>query len=187
MNEVLLAVRKEAKERKPEFIRQDYPKRMKVHSKWRKPKGLHSKIRHHFKGRRKMPSPGYKSPRNVKGLHSSGLEIVSVFSSNDIKKIINGQEGAVIAKSTGMKKRLEMLKIAKELGVAVLNLNVDEQIKKIEELMSSKKGKAAKETKKEESKAAKENREKIKTESLSDKQKKEEEKKERDKVLTKKV
>ena len=52
MNQTLLNVRKEMKERKPEFIRQDNPKRMKLNYKWRKPKGVHSKIRHHFKGRR---------------------------------------------------------------------------------------------------------------------------------------
>src|SRR3989344_99091 len=85
MNQTLLNVRKEMKERKPEFIRQDNPKRMKLNYKWRKPKGVHSKIRHHFKGRRKMPSPGFKSPAAVRGLHSTGLEMVKKARELDVR------------------------------------------------------------------------------------------------------
>src|SRR3989344_9388886 len=98
MTESLLEIRKELKERKPEFIRQDNPKRKKLNYKWRKPKGIHSKIRHHFKGRRKMPSPGYKSPRKVKGLHSSGLKMIHVFSASDASKIRKETEGIIIPK-----------------------------------------------------------------------------------------
>jgi len=181
----LLELRTQMKEKKPEFIRQDNPKRMKVNYKWRKPKGIHSKIRHHFKGRRKMPSPGYKSPRKVKGMHDSGVEIISVWSIDDVKKIKRESQGAVISKSVGMKKRLEILKKAKELNVSILNLNVDEQIKKIEDLVSSKKKKDTKEKKTEikekEGKKAKELKEQ------SGEKSKEMDKKEKDKILTKKV
>ncbi len=190
MNQTLLEIRNSLKERKPEFIRQDNPKRMKLNYKWRKPKGIHSKIRHHFKGRRKMPSPGYKSPAEVSGLHSSGLKIVRVFSLDDVSKIKNGAEGIVISKSVGSKKRLELLKKAKELNITVLNLNAEEHIKKIEDMISSKKSKTAKEAKKEvKEKHVKE----IKEQKEEDKQaasgetKKEAEKKEKDKLLTKRV
>src|SRR3989338_8268748 len=87
----LLELRTRIKERKPDFIRQDNPKRMKENDKWRKQKGIHSKIRHKFKGRRKMPSPGYKSPRKVKGLHHSGLKMIHVFSASDASKIRKGR------------------------------------------------------------------------------------------------
>lgn len=187
----LLELRNKIKDRKPEFIRQDNPKRMKLSYKWRKPKGIHSKIRHHFKGRRKMPSPGYKSPRNVKGIHTSGLRMINVSSVEDIKKIKKESEGAIITKSVGMKKRLEILKKAKELDVKVLNLNVDERITKIEGLINSKKKKEVKETKKEQIKEKKETKiSESKEDSLqkkSDDEKKEADKKEKDKILTKKV
>ena len=200
MNQTLLQVRKELKERKPVFIRQDNPKRMKLNYKWRKPKGIHSKIRHKFKGRRKMPSPGYKSPIEVKGLHSTGLKILNVHSVDEITKLNPKTEGAVIANSVGTKKRLEILRKAKELDVKVLNLNADEYIKKIEDFLSLKK-KGKKETKKEEKKEAKEKKSKEqKQEALSDEDKKEsnaselvrtrsqfDEKIERDRILTKKV
>ena len=174
MTSSLLEVRKELKERKPVFIRQDYGRRKRINSKWRKPKGIHSKIRHHFKGRRKMPSPGYKSPIAVKGLHSSGLKIVNVYSVDNIKKIKNQSEGAIIAKSVGFKKRLDILKKAKELNVNILNLNIDDQIKRIEEFINSKKKKEAKEIKKEEiKKEPKETKEKKEETKLADASKKE--------------
>ena len=183
----LLELRTKIKDKKPEFIRQDYGRRKRIKAIWRKPKGIHSKIRHHFKGRRKMPSPGYKSPVKVRGIHASGLKIVNISSPDDIKLIKKESEGIVIAKSVGTKKRFEILKKAKELQVQVLNLNVDEQIKKIEDKLNLKKKtevKAAREASKEQKDAKKEPE---KTTALTDEQKKEAEKKEKDKILTKKV
>src|SRR3989338_6729093 len=194
MIERLLEIRNGIKERKPDFIRQDHQRRKRLGRKlkWKKPKGIHSKIRHKFKGRRKMPSPGYKSPRKVKGMHSSGLKTINIFSVDDLTKIKKENEGIILSKNVGIKKKYEILKKAKELNVTVLNLNVDEQIKKIEDFISSKK-KAEKETKKqeakkEESKEKKEIKEtKEKEHELTHKDKKEYEKKEKDKLLTKKV
>ena len=188
----LLAVRKELKERKPVFIRQDNPKRRKLNDKWRKPKGIHSKIRHHFKGRRKMPSPGYKSPRQVKGLHSSGMAVTVVHSVDEISKIKKETHGAVIAKSVGTKKKLEILKAAKKNNIQILNINIDDAIKKIEDFVSLKSAKKIEikkeEPKEKEGKKQKEKKEqKEKDNPLSDEEKKEAEKKERDKLLTKKV
>lgn len=186
MNQTLLNVRKEMKERKPEFIRQDNPKRMKLNYKWRKPKGVHSKIRHHFKGRRKMPSPGYKSPAAVKGLHSTGLEMVRVFSAGEVSKINKSTQGIIVPRTAGRKRKLEILKKAKELNVQVLNLNTDESIQKIENFMKSKSQKKAQAKKEEKKPEAKEKPKEKQEEKLTDEQRKEAEKKERDKVLTQK-
>ena len=86
-----------------------------------------------------------------------------------------------------MKKRLEILKKAKELQIRVLNLNADEQIKKIENKLNLRKKtevKAAREPSKEKKDAKKEPE---KTTALTDEQRKEAEKKEKDKILTKKA
>ncbi|MBI2654666.1 50S ribosomal protein L32e [Candidatus Woesearchaeota archaeon] len=182
----LLELRKELKGRKPEFIRQDYGKRKKLSMKWRKPKGIHSKIRHHFKGRRKMPSPGYKSPLKARGLHSLGLKMVKVNSVEDLSKIKKENQGVVISKTVGNKKRYLIMKKAKELEINVLNLNIDEQIKKIEEFLKSKKGKIA-EDRKEKPKEDKESKKEQKETEMTDEQKKEADKKEKDRVLIKRV
>ena len=190
----LLELRSKIKSKKPEFIRQDYQRRMRLGRKlkWRKPKGIHSKIRHHFKGRRKMPSPGYKSPREVRGLHASGLAMVMGFSVDDVKKIKNGSEGIVIPGNVGMKKRLEILRKAKEFDVKILNMSIDDGIKKIENFINSKKKsdakevkKEAKETKKEEPKEQRESEKS--SEKLTEEQRKKADKREKDKLLTKKA
>lgn len=199
-NSVLLGVRREMKERKPEFIRQDNPKRKKLNYKWRKPKGIHSKIRHHFKGRRKMPSPGYKSPAAVKGLHSTGLEMVRVFSVDEVSKIKKESQGIIVSGTVGKRKKLEILRKAKELNLAVFNLKIDESIQKIEDFLSSK-AKGKKEAKTKEAQGTqsvsgpqksegffREKKEEQKAkESLTEEEKKESEKKEKDRILTKKV
>ena len=188
----LLELRAKIKEKKPDFIRQDYQRRKRIGRKlkWVKPKGVHSKIRHKFKGWRKMPSPGYKSPVIVKSLHTSGLRIVLVSSLNDMKKINAIKEGAVISGSVGMRKRLDILRKAKELKVTILNLNANEQIKKIEEFVSMKKKTAKKEEEKKAKAVKKEEisgvpAEPAKPAELTDEQKKEIEKEEKDKLLTK--
>jgi large subunit ribosomal protein L32e len=201
----LLELRNKIKNRKPEFIRQDYHRRIRINRKWRRPKGLHSKIRHHFKGRRKMPSPGYKSPVKVKGLHKSGLKFVIVSSSKELLKVNKNSEGIVIAKGTGMKKRLEILRNSKELGITVFNFSIDESIKKIEEKIALRKKKDVKEIKKEAPKKKEPAQEKVgkepekiedksvkkteaeKPESALDEDRKSADKREKDKILTKKV
>ena len=187
----LLELRSKIKDKKPDFIRQDYQRRKRLGRKlkWRKPKGIHSKIRHQFKGRRKLPSPGYKSPILVRNLHSSGLKPINIHSLKDLEKIYPQSEGIIVSKSVGMKKKLELLKKANELKLSVLNLNSSAQIRKIEDIINSKRKKDTKETKKEEAKdliQSKETRQEPK-ENISDDQKKELEKKEKDKILTKRV
>lgn len=192
MNDIktLLELRNKLKQRKPDFIRQDYQRRKRLGRKlkWRKPKGVHSKIRHHFKGRRKMPSPGYRSPREARSLDSSGLKMIKVARVDDLKKISKESEGAVISKNVGMKKKLEVLKKAKELNVAVLNLNADEQIKRVEDLINSKKKPTLKEDKKEEVKKEIDTKEPTQKASVSSEEiDKESEKREKDKILTKRI
>ncbi|MBI3035673.1 50S ribosomal protein L32e [Candidatus Woesearchaeota archaeon] len=184
----LLELRNQIKNKKPRFIRQDYQRRKRLGRKlkWRKPKGIHSKIRHGFKGHRRMPSPGYKSPKMIRGFHASGLKHVAVFSLEEVSKIKKEIEGIVISKNVGAKKRLVILKKAKELNVRVLNLNADSEIKKIEDFINSKKKIPVKETKKEEVKKEKEAKENA-VERKSEEDKKEAEKKEKDKLLTKKA
>ena len=182
----LLELRSKIKNKKPDFIRQDTHKRNRLSIKWRKPKGIHSKIRHHFKGHRKIPSPGYKSPIKVKSLHTSGLKIINVCSAEDILKINRETEGIIISKTVGKRKRLEILKKAKELNIDILNLNIDKVIKNIEDFVNSKKktDTTQKEKTKEKVTNVKESKQITK---LSEEQRKDLDKKEKDQILTRKM
>lgn len=138
----LLSIRKEIKSRKPKFVRQEYHKRKKLAKKWRQPKGMHSKLRQKFKGHLKHPSPGYMSPKKTRGLDKNGLKPVIV-SNLDELNYVSKNHGVIVSKSVGLKKKIEILKKAKEKGIVVLNVkNIDEFLKSASESRKSKKERA---------------------------------------------
>ncbi|MHC1580690.1 MAG: 50S ribosomal protein L32e [Methanopyraceae archaeon] len=119
--ERLLRLREELKRKKPKFRRQEWHRYKRLGEKWRRPKGRHSKMRRKFKSKPKMPNPGYRSPTKVRGLHPSGYEEVLVYNPKDLEKIDPERQAARIASRVGKRKRREILKRAKELGIVVLN------------------------------------------------------------------
>lgn len=121
MNERLLRIRRILKRKKPEFLRQNWFRFPKLGEKWRRPKGRHSKLRRHEKGKGFLPKPGYRSPKLVRGLHASGLEEVRVFNPKELEGLNPKTHAVRIASQVGKKKRLEIMKKAKELGLRVLN------------------------------------------------------------------
>ena len=184
----LLELRKHAKSKKPHFIRQDSHKKRRLGKKWRRPKGLHSKIRLKLRGRGKRISQGYRSPKKVRYLHKSGLNSSLIKSIRDLESLDAQKNCLVISSSLGDKKKIVVLKKAKELGFSILNVNnPEEYIKKIEDKITSKK--KLKEDKKKkgevEKKDAKEEKKDEKKAEKSVDEKKGIEKKEKDKVLTK--
>ncbi len=79
----LLRVRRRQKAKKPEFRHYQAHKKLRLRDKgWRRPKGLHSKLRERYGGKwsgRILVNVGFGSPRAVRGLHPSGYEDVLVF------------------------------------------------------------------------------------------------------------
>lgn len=183
----LLELRKKIKKKKPSFVRQDAHKKPRLEKKWRKPKGIHSKMRLKLRGYRRSVSVGYGSPKKVRGLHNSGLKSIMINSIKDIEKLDSKKECAAIAKTIGMKKRILLINKAKAVGVRIINIkNVDAYLKNLEEKFAKRKEKKKERKKKEKAKEVK----KGKKEELADKIKTEEEKKEKvkkekDKLLTK--
>lgn len=181
----LLELRRKIKSRKPLFIRQDTgKKRLKI--KWRRPTGLHSKLRGRLSGRPKRIAIGYRSPRKVRGLHKSGLQKYVISSIKDLEGLDAKKIGLVISSSLGDRKRIIMLKRASELGFNVLNIkNPDEYVKDVENKINLRK--TAKKKEEEKAKPVKaEKKETTKTEdNIESEEKKETEKKEKDKLLTK--
>jgi|TARA_Y100000310_G_scaffold167856_1_gene167798 large subunit ribosomal protein L32e len=182
----LLDLKKKIKNKRPKFIRQDYGLVKRVKKNWRKPKGVHSKMRHKIKSKRKMVSSGYRVPAATRGL-VEGLKSVMVNNIGDLEGLDKEESGIIISSSTGSKKKVEIIKKATEMGIKILNLNGDEFIKKIEEKTAIKKEK--KEKIKESKKKAKEKEDSKKTVAKEKKPGEDEEKekkKQKDKVLTKK-
>jgi large subunit ribosomal protein L32e len=185
----MLKLRKKQKAKKPDFLRPDYQKRACVPLRWRKPHGLHSKVRHRFAGHTAMPDPGFGSPKDVYGLHPSGLAPVLVHTLNELAKVNAKTQGAVLGSTLGVPRRMALLLKAKELGVRVLNAkDIDAKLKELQEGLAARRETKAKLAK---DKAAKtQEKEKAATkkselaQKVTDEERKKEEKAEKDKVLT---
>lgn len=190
--EKIMEIRKVKKKKKPDFIRQDTnkKKRLKNNAVWRRPKGRHSKMRLGKAGHEAMPSLGWSSPKEVRGLHKSGLMPVLVFSLKDLDKIKEG-EGLVIGNSVGDRKKNELIKKSEEKGLKILNIKDTKRwVEKIQKEREAKKQKRLEREKKKSEKPKKKEKKKQvkeKEEPVDEEAKKEEEKKEKDKVLTKKT
>ena len=109
----------------PKFIRGDsyrfsrLGKNRKKLQKWRRPTGTHSKTRRKRKGYPVVPQIGFKRANitsgKVKGLNP--LLINNLFDLNLVKK----DSILIISRKLGAKKKMEIMKIANEKGIKVLN------------------------------------------------------------------
>ncbi len=119
--ERLLRLRRVLKRKKPEFLRQNWFRFPKLGEKWRRPKGRHSKVRRHEKGKGFLPKPGYRSPKEVRGLHARGLKEVRVFTPEEVTNLDPKKHAIRIAAQVGRRKRIEIMNLAKQAGIRVLN------------------------------------------------------------------
>jgi large subunit ribosomal protein L32e len=183
----LLELRKQIKSKKPNFTRQDAHKKKKLGKKWKRPKGLQSKIRLKLRGRGKRVSIGYRGPKKVRHMHKSGMQKSIVHSVKDLEGLDSKKNGVVISSSVGNKKKIVILKKAKKKGFNILNFNNPEEfIKKIEDKMDLKKKLKEEKKKKVEKKESKEEKKEKPDEKVVD-EKEDVEKKEKNKMLTKRA
>jgi len=179
--------------KKLKFTRQDAHKKVRLGNKWRRPRGLHSKMRLSKKGYNKCVSIGYGSSKSTRGFDKSGLKLIIIKSLKELEKINAKEECIAVAKTIGLRKKVEILKQAVKKSINVVNIkDVNKFLKDVEEKI--KKSKEEKEklmkkkelSKKEREKATKKKTIEEKVEK-TDEEKKEEEKKEKNKLLTKKA
>jgi len=117
------------KRKKPRFLRQEATHRKKLGDKWRRPKGSQSKMRKKLKGKGKKPSPGYGSPKSIRGLHPSGFKEVLVFNINDLGSINPKTHVCRIGSSVGKKKKMVIMKKASENNIKILNPYKSKEVK----------------------------------------------------------
>jgi len=183
-----LALREKIKKRKPSFNREDWHKRKAVSkTSWRKPRGKHSKMRQGFQGHQTCVDPGYGSPSDVRGLHSSGLMPIRIHDINDLSVLDKSSHAVVIGASVGQKNRVELVKKASSLGLKILGIkNPADYVKKIEEEFANKKAskKESEKNKKEKTKEVKAEAKKKEEAPASAEEAKKKDRKEFEKVLT---
>ncbi|MFA5797873.1 MAG: 50S ribosomal protein L32e [Candidatus Woesearchaeota archaeon] len=191
----LLKVRKAIKDKKPDFVQQDYHKKRRLAKRWKRPTGLHSKMRHQKKGYGARVKQGWRSPLEVRGFHGKGIKSVLVHTVSELTQIKN-DEGIIIARNVGIKKRLDIIIKAEELKITILNIKPELVKAKVAAMQETKANeKKEKEDKKKKSieesvkKAEKKEKDKAKAEKITaevtddEEEKKKQEKKEKDDVL----
>ena len=116
-----LKARKRVKKKKPAFPRQEAYRLGKIKGVWRRPRGRHSKLRKSEKARGNKPSPGYGSPKSVRGLTRHGYREVRVSNPKELARLDPKKDAALISSTVGSRKRQDILKKAGELDIHVLN------------------------------------------------------------------
>ena len=111
--------------RRPAFKRQEWFRYAKFKdSTWRKPKGIHSKMKRRLKRRGPIVDIGFRGPASVRGLHPSGFEEVLVFNVDALEGLDPKKQAIRIGGTVGTKKRTAIEDRADELGIRVLNRKV---------------------------------------------------------------
>lgn len=119
---VAMEKRAELKNRTPNFKREEWFRYKKLsRSSWRRPDGITSKMRRHFKYRPNVVSIGYGGPAIARGLHPSGFQEVHVWNVADLDQIDPKKQAARVGGSVGAKKREAIEGEAKKRNIRVLN------------------------------------------------------------------
>ena len=116
-----LKTRKDIAGRRPTFLRQEWFRFARLGEKWRKPRGMHSKMRVHMRYRGKNARIGYRGPKDVRGLHPSGFVEVLVFNVNDLRDINPKTQAVRIGHGVGAKKRKDIVDTATKKDIRILN------------------------------------------------------------------
>ena len=117
----LLKLREKLNRKRPRFLRLEYGRYKRLGKKWRFPNGIDNKIRHKKKGKPRLVSVGFRNPRAVRGLHPTGFELVHVYNPKDLEKVDSDTQVAVIGRTVGARKRIQIIDKAQELGVYIVN------------------------------------------------------------------
>jgi large subunit ribosomal protein L32e len=118
----LLALRRRHKRNKPEFVRQEGWRYVRLEGSWRRPRGKDSKMRLGVKGWPKKVRAGYGSPKITRGLHPSGLKQILIASKRDLDEA-GPPEGKILVLSSklGRKLREALAKEASSRGFLIAN------------------------------------------------------------------
>ncbi len=170
------------KKKKKRFIRYKSINQVKLKGGWRRPRGIHNKVRLKKKGHPHKVSIGYGTKKGTRNLYNSIFDYRLVKNIKDLDDI--NKKYIIISRSIGLKKKIEILKKAKELNLNVINIkDIDAFLKNIENRRNEfKEDKKKKQQKKEETKKKVEEKSKEKKESTQE-EKTEKEKEEKKKIL----
>lgn len=107
--------------RRPAFKRQEWFRYSKLGESWRRPKGIHSKMKRCIKRRPPVVDIGFRGPVAARDLHPSGFEEVLVYNIDGLESVDPKVQAVRIGGTVGTKKRIAIQERADELKIRVLN------------------------------------------------------------------
>lgn len=110
------------RKKKPNFVRQESWKYVRLKENWRRPRGLDNKVRKRIKGWPPRVSSGYRGPKAARGVHPSGYEEILVYNTDYLKDINPKTQAVRIAHTVGKRKRIKILAEARKKKIVILNL-----------------------------------------------------------------
>ncbi len=118
----LLAVRARMKTHQPLFVVKEHHKSARIKRRWRAQRGIHSGHRQMYRGKPAQPTPGFGVPQAVRGVHSSGLRAVVVYSPAQLELINPQTQGVLIGSTVGMRKKMQLVIAAMKRKITVLQM-----------------------------------------------------------------
>ena len=106
---------------RPAFKRQEWFRYQRLGEMWRKPRGIHSKMRRHLSYRPPVVSIGFRGPKMVRDYHPSGFQEVMVYNPGQVDVVDPKVQAIRIGGTVGGKKRMAIIEKADELSIRVLN------------------------------------------------------------------
>jgi large subunit ribosomal protein L32e len=117
-----LVIRRQIKRRTPYFLRDEGFRYKRIPKNWRRPTGYTSKLRINLKYRPSKVRVGFRAPKLVRGLHSSGFKEIIIHTVKELDTIDPKTQAVRIGGTVGTKKRLAIAKRAGELEIRILNM-----------------------------------------------------------------
>ena len=134
INKDRLARRQSEKQANPEFVRPESWRYVRLHTGWRKPKGIdHHQRKQKSRGRPGLVKVGYGGPKDAKGLHPSGFTDNLVHNLNDLEGLDPKKDGIRLGHGVGTRKRKDVVMTAIERKFKVFNARVSSDDKESEE------------------------------------------------------
>lgn len=109
------------KKKTPKFLREEMYKVKKLKDVWRRRRGLDSKKAEEKRGKGKSPKIGYKKSGSIAGISPSGYYPILVHNHGELQTLNPVREAAIIASAVGRRKRNEIIKMANDRKIMILN------------------------------------------------------------------